>query len=222
MMKILGISSSPRGTNSRTRQLVEAVLNGTQKRGAETELVDICALDIEYCIGCQVCYGEGVCVQEDDFTDLLEEILGSDGIVLGSPVYINGVTAQLKTMIDRMADAIHCQMLSGKYGCAVTTTGSSGDTEVLHYMNYFLNQLGALTVGQVGVAVGRNPEALDAAIVEASDLGETLADAIMKKRRYPDQESAIAERGAFFRQLIEANKEAWAHQYEYWMDKGWV
>jgi hypothetical protein len=113
-------------------------------------------------------------------------------------------------------------MLCGKYGCAVTTTGSSGDSEVLHYMNFFLNQLGALTVGQIGVAVGRNPAALDAAITEASDLGETLADAILKKRRYPDQESTIAERGAFFRQLIEANKEAWAHQYEYWMDKGWV
>jgi multimeric flavodoxin WrbA len=46
-------------------------------------------------------------------------------------VYINGVTAQLKTMIDRLADAIHCRLLSGKYGCAVTTTGSSGDAAVL-------------------------------------------------------------------------------------------
>jgi multimeric flavodoxin WrbA len=74
-------------------------------------------------------------------------MLSADGIVLGSPVYINGVTAQLKTMIDRLADAIHCQLLSGKYGCAVTTTGSSGDAAVLSYMNYFLNELGVVTVG---------------------------------------------------------------------------
>ena len=40
-------------------------------------------------------------------------MMDADGIVLGSPVYINGVTAQLKTMIDRLADAIHCQMLEG-------------------------------------------------------------------------------------------------------------
>jgi multimeric flavodoxin WrbA len=221
-MNIIGINSSPRGKNSRTRALVDAVLDGARQRGAETELVDIGALDIRYCLGCQVCYAEGECVQEDDLYDLWEKMMRADGIVLGSPVYINGVTAQLKTVVDRLADAIHCQMLVGKYGCAVTTAGSSGISEVLGYMKYFLNSLGAVTVGEVGVAVGRNPAALNAAITEALGLGQTLADAIQSKRHYADQESAIAERGAFFRQLIKANKEAWSHQYDYWMEKGWV
>ena len=221
-MKIIGINSSPRRKNSRTRKLVDAVLDGARQRGAETELVDIGALDIRYCLGCQVCYAEGECVQEDDLSDLWEKMMRADGIVLGSPVYINGVTAQLKTMIDRLADAIHCQMLVGKYGCAVTTAGSSGISEVLGYMNYFLNNLGAVTVGEVGVAVGRNPAALNAAIAEALNLGQTLADAIHSKRHYAEQESAIAERGAFFRQLVKANKEEWRHQYDFWMEKGWM
>ncbi|HYA33481.1 MAG TPA: flavodoxin family protein [Candidatus Bathyarchaeia archaeon] len=221
-MKILGINSSPRRKNSSTLKLVEAVLDGAKQRGAETELVDVAALDIGYCLGCQVCYAKGECIQKDDLTDLWEKMMRADGIVLGSPVYINGVTAQLKTVIDRLADAIHCQLLVGKYGCAVTTAGSSGINEVLRYMAYFLNQLGAVTVGQVGVAVGRNPDALEPAVTEASELGKTLADAIRDKRRYVDQENAIAERGAFFRQLVEANKEAWAHQYDYWMEKGWM
>ncbi len=221
-MKILGINSSPRGKNSRTRALVDAVLDGTRQRGAETELVDIGALDIRYCLGCQVCYAEGECVQEDDLSDLWEKMMRADGIVIGSPVYINGVTAQLKTVIDRLADAIHCQMLVGKYGCAVTTAGSSGISEVLGYMKLWLNELGAVTVGEVGVAIGRNPAALDAAIIEARNLGQTLADAIQSKRHYADQESAIAERAAFFRQLVKANKEAWSHQYDYWMEKGWM
>ena len=221
-MKILGINSSPRGKNSRTRALVDAVLDGTRQRGAETELVDIGALDIRYCLGRQVCYAEGECVQEDDLSDLWEKMMRADGIVIGSPVYINGVTAQLKTVIDRLADAIHCQMLVGKYGCAVTTAGSSGISEVLGYMKLWLNELGAVTVGEVGVAIGRNPAALDAAIIEARNLGQTLADAIQSKRHYADQESAIAERAAFFRQLVKANKEAWSHQYDYWMEKGWM
>jgi multimeric flavodoxin WrbA len=179
-------------------------------------------LDIQYCIGCQVCYAEGECIQADDLSDVWEKMVRADGIVLGSPVYINGVTAQLKTMIDRLADAIHCQMLVGKYGCSVTTAGSSGISEVLGYMNYFLNQLGVVTVGEVGAAIGRDPGALDAAVNEAFTLGHTLADAIQTKRRYVDQESSIAERGAFFRQLVKANKEAWRHQYDYWMEKGWM
>ena len=221
-MKILGINGSPRGTNSRTLKLVEAVLDGASKQGAETELVDICTLDLQYCIGCQVCYAEGTCIQEDDLADLWDKILSSDGLVLGSPVYINGVTAQLKTMIDRLADAIHCQMLSGKYGCVVTTAGGSGDKEVLHYMNYFLNQLGVLTVGEVGAVIGGNPAALNSAVEDAFTMGQTLAEAIKTKRRYPDQEKALSERGEYFRRLVLANKDAWVHQYEYWMDKGWL
>ena len=220
-MKILGINGSPRGKNSRTLKLVSAVLDGAKERGAETELVDIGALDIRYCLGCQVCYAEGECVQEDDLSDLWEKMMRADGIVLGSPVYINNVTAQLKTVIDRLADAIHCQMLVGKYGCAVTTAGGSGISEVLGYMNYFLNQLGAVSVGEAG-AVGRDPAALDATINKAFNLGQTLADAIQTKRHYADQESTIAERGAFFRQLVKANKEEWKHQYEFWVEKGWM
>jgi hypothetical protein len=75
-------------------------------------------------------------------------------------------------MIDRMADSIHCQMLLGKYGCAVTTIGSLGDADVLRYMSCFLNELGVVTAGKAGVAIGRNPEALDAAIIEAYNLGK--------------------------------------------------
>ncbi len=201
---------------------MEAVLTGAQERGAETELVDLGTLDVDYCVGCQVCYAEGECIQEDNLTDLVAKMTRADGIVLGSPVYINGVTAQLKTVIDRMADAIHCQLFVGKYGCSVTTTGSSGDTEVLQYMNYFLNQLGILTVGEVGVAVGRHPEALEGARAEAVRLGRTLADAIGSKRSYPEQEEAIAERGAFFRELIKSRKEEWKHQYDFWMERGWT
>ena len=219
-MKILGINSSPRGKHSRTLKLVDAVLDGAKERGAETELVDIAALDIRYCLGCQVCYAEGECVQEDDLAELVDKMLSADGIVLGSPVYMHSVTAQLKTVIDRMADAIYCQLLSGKYGCSVTTSGGSGDAAVLDYMNHFLNELGVLTVGQVGVALDRNSAALDAAINEAFKLGTTLAESIQTKRAYPAQEKEIAERRTFFAQLIEANKADRVHQYEYLMEKG--
>ncbi len=221
-MKIVGINGSPRGNNSQTLKLVEAVLEGTEARGADVELIDLGELDIEYCIGCQVCYAEGECIQEDDLSDVVAEMIRADGIVLGSPVYINGVTAQLKTVIDRLADAIHCQLFAGRYGCSVTTAGSSGITEVLQYMNYFLNQLGILTVGEVGVAIGGHPDALEGARTEAVRLGQTLADAIESKRHYPEQEKTIAERGAFFRQLVKERKDEWKHQYDFWMEKGWM
>ncbi len=49
-MKILGISASPRSSNSQTLKLVEAVLDGARSKGARTELAVICTLNIEFCM----------------------------------------------------------------------------------------------------------------------------------------------------------------------------
>jgi multimeric flavodoxin WrbA len=221
-MKIIGINGSPRGEMSRTLRLVEAVLDGAKAEGSEVELIDICSLKIDYCTGCANCYKTGECTRMDDFGSLQEKIFDADGVVLGSPVYIDGVTAQLKTMIDRMADAIHCMRLFGKYGCAVSTAGGSGQDEVIGIMNRFLGRLGAVTVGGVGIALGRNPQGLSTAEEQAFELGRDLAKAIETRRRYPEQEKRIAEAREYFRTLITANREEWAHEYEYWVDKGWI
>jgi multimeric flavodoxin WrbA len=222
-MKVLGINGSPKGKNSQTLRLVEAALEGAREAGAEIEFVDICSHDIGYCTGCGTCYETGECVQADDFTSIYDRILAADGIVLGSPNYIDSVTAQLKTLIDRMADAIHCQMLAGKYGCAVCTTGGSGDDLVIDYMNKkVLNRLGAVTVGGVGIALARDPVGLPDAERRARDLGRTLAEAIRTERRYPEQDAALAAQRAYFCALVRANKDRWAHEYEYWKYRGWI
>jgi len=93
--------------------LVNAVLEGAKASGADVELVDACKLKIDYCNACDVCYAKGLCIHEDDFEGLYRKMLDSDGLILASPVYFRSVTAQLKTLIDRMADAIHCQLLTG-------------------------------------------------------------------------------------------------------------
>jgi multimeric flavodoxin WrbA len=66
-MKILGINASPRSSNSQTLKLVRAVLNGARSKGARTELVDICKLNIEFCNACGICYKKGKRVKKDDF-----------------------------------------------------------------------------------------------------------------------------------------------------------
>ena len=100
-MRILGICSSPKGSRSTTLRLVQAALEGAGENGAETELVDLCQLDIKYCNACQTCFKTGKCVHKDDFQGLYEKILMADGLILGSPNYFHTVTAQLKTLIDR-------------------------------------------------------------------------------------------------------------------------
>ncbi|WP_165077786.1 flavodoxin family protein, partial [Methanogenium sp. MK-MG] len=130
-MKILAVNASPRRKNSNTLRLVEAALTGAADAGADTELLDICEYDIGYCTGCGICYQTGECPVKDDYTDILSRMQAADGLIIGTPVYINAVTAQLKTLLDRMADVIHCQAFTGKYGIVVATGGGGGTDEVI-------------------------------------------------------------------------------------------
>lgn len=221
-MKILGINGSPKGEKSQTRRLVMAVLEGARKTGADVMFVDICDLEIRYCTACGTCYAKGECIHDDDFPALLEKMLGADGIVLGSPNYINSVTAQLKTLLDRMADSIHCQYFTGKYGCAVSTAGGSMADEVADYMNDALLHLGATTVGRVGVNLMGNPEAIVPAEKKAKELGRTLADAIRTGWKDPAQAKKRAEQKEHFKLIVTFNKDIWKHEYDHWKTMGWL
>ena len=48
-MKIIGINASPKRDASNTLKLVKSVLSGAESDGAETELVDLYKLNIEFC-----------------------------------------------------------------------------------------------------------------------------------------------------------------------------
>jgi len=219
-MRIIGINGSPKAEKSQTRRLVVAVLEGARRAGADITFIDICGLEINYCTACGNCYAKGECVQDDDFPELLAKMLEADGIVLGSPNYINSVTAQLKTMFDRMADSIHCQYFSGKYGCAVSTAGGSMANEVADYMNATLLSLGATTVGRVGVNFMGNPDAIVPAEKEARELGRKLADAIKTNWKDPEQSKIQAERKEYFKRLVMFNKDLWKHEYDHWKNMG--
>ncbi len=222
MVKLLGLSGSPRGEQSRTVRLVNAVMNGGADAGASYEVVDVCSLDLAFCLGCGVCYASGACIHTDEFPLLFEKMMEADGIVLGSPVYINSVTAQLKLVLDRLADAIHCQMFDGKYGCSVATAGGSHAQEVVEYQNSVLQILGATTVGGVGVVLGPDPTILKLAENQAYDLGTNLVEAIRNKTKYPDQEAVHFGMKERMRALVMANQDIWTHEYDHWLKKGWL
>ncbi|KQC14418.1 MAG: iron-sulfur protein [Methanosaeta sp. SDB] len=220
-MKILGINGSPRGAKSTTLKLVETVLNGAKEAGAETKLIDLCSLNIDYCDACGVCYKNGKCVHQDDFGKVYEEIMASDGLVLGSPVYFGSVTAQMKTMIDRMSDAIHCQLLLGKYTCSVSTAGSQGHQEVEDYINRIMVAMGASAAGSAGADMAV-PKGMDEAIERAFKLGQTLVSDIENKTVYVEQEEIHRMMRDRFGKIITANKDEWTHEYEHWTKMGWL
>jgi multimeric flavodoxin WrbA len=83
--------------------LAAAFIEGAESAGKSVTLFRTADLKIGGCMGCGHCFKEkGVCVQKDDMLPILDAIRNADALVLASPIYYWGVSAQLKLAVDRM------------------------------------------------------------------------------------------------------------------------
>jgi len=221
-MKILAIHGSPRTVRSNTRRLAQSVLEGAAEAGAETEMIDLCDLRVTPCTACEGCSFSGICVFDDDVPIIIERMKEADGIVFASPVYIDNIPGQMKVFFDRLADAIHYQILAGKYGCSLATTHTSGGDEVIAYQNHVLNYLAVVSVGGISVPTGGDTDAVDAREAEARALGKKLAEAIAKGFCDSVQETEIAGNRDFFRGLVVENRDLRTEDYDRWVRMGWI
>jgi multimeric flavodoxin WrbA len=103
-MKIIGICGSPRKGN--TEWMLDTIMKRLAQKGAETELILLRKKSVGSCAGCLKCETggkerPGACVQKDDMTELYPKLMSADCIVLGSPVYFEMISGQLKVFIDR-------------------------------------------------------------------------------------------------------------------------
>lgn len=72
--------------------------------GHKVQTIYLANKNFKGCLGCAQCkkHPDKIgCVQNDDMIPILEEIVDADAVVFSSPLYFWGVTAQLKTVIDR-------------------------------------------------------------------------------------------------------------------------
>jgi multimeric flavodoxin WrbA len=105
-MNIVGINGSPRkGWN--TWLLVEEALKGAASRGATTELINLYDLNFKGCVSCFECKriggpSLGKCARKDGLTPALEKLAACDGFIIGSPIYIGDVTADVRALFERL------------------------------------------------------------------------------------------------------------------------
>ena len=219
-MEVLGISTSPNKLRSQTLRLILAALDGAASLGAKTDYVDLCDLEVKYCTGCRSCFITGACFIKDDFEKLLERMLAADGMVWGSPNYSFCVPARMKAVIDRMADAIHCQLFDGKYSLCLATAGRD-DRVITDYLKIVLMDFGSFVTGCAGAVVTKGPQAVEEAEKAAYGLGVRLVQDIAEKREYPDQRLLIDENRHSFQEKVRENASHWKHEFAYWEQHGW-
>lgn len=99
-MKVLGIQGSPR-IKSNTELLLDAALKGAKEAGAITEKIVVDKLKIQPCKEYYGCLKDGNCVIRDDMDLMYQKLVEADVIIMASPMFFYGLTAQLKALIDR-------------------------------------------------------------------------------------------------------------------------
>lgn len=83
----------------------------------------------------------------------MQQLCEADGIILASPVYLQQVSGQMKTFIDRTCVWYYRPVLAGKPVLAVATTKGSGLRKTLSYLENMAVQWGAIPAGRVGRSI---------------------------------------------------------------------
>lgn len=110
MKKFYAINGSPR-KNGNTAQLLDSALKGIRAAcGSQeviTERIDLYPLAYTGCRSCFACKRKGGasygrCAVKDDLQAVLEKVVHSDGVIIGSPIYYRTITGQLHSFYERL------------------------------------------------------------------------------------------------------------------------
>lgn len=118
--KIVAVSGSPRSGNANSKSFTEKILD-LFLDGIEPEEYKKFyphKMDINYCTGCLTCWFKtpGKCAFNDDMNNLKTEIEEADLVILASPVYINGFSAPVKTVLERCFPMLDPLIISDSEG----------------------------------------------------------------------------------------------------------
>ena len=145
MKKVLVINGSAR--KGRTYQLLKNIV---EKLPYESEIVNLKDFNINECLGCEVCIKKDYCVIKDKAELLMNKIKKADGLIIGTPVYIENVSGLLKKFLDRTCRWYHRPPLIGKPVLLVATTAGSSLNFVLRYLENITTTWGMVQGGKIG------------------------------------------------------------------------
>jgi len=99
-MFVLGLQGSPR-VKGNTSLLLSSFLKEAERLGAQAQHLDVAKRNITPCQECGVCEDKGFCPIDDDMQEIYFLLRRADIIVMATPIFFYGATAQLKALIDR-------------------------------------------------------------------------------------------------------------------------
>jgi multimeric flavodoxin WrbA len=155
---ILGVCGSPRA--QATEHVLREALRMLGDRGFETEFFTVRGKEIGFCTHCDHCLQKKGCAIRDDMDELYRLLGEAEGIVIASPVYNGGVSAQIKAVMDRTRALLAADpgVFRGKAGMAIAIGGdrSGGQELAIQQIMTFYTLNGVLTLsgGFFGANIG--------------------------------------------------------------------
>jgi len=186
-MLVLGLQGSPRKKGN-TVSILRAFLDEAERLGARTRQLDAAKMNIAPCRECGTCDRKGFCPLEDDMQEVYHLLWKADVVVMATPIFFYGPTAQLKALIDR-SQAVWARKYTHKLtdpgrnwrkGCLLAVGATRGKnlfegTEMA--AKYFFDAVGAHFEGTLGYRkiehpgdIDHHPTALEDARKKAAEL----------------------------------------------------
>ena len=169
-MKIVVINSSPHSEEQSTsRYLAQRFVEGAKSRGHEIFTFDAANEETHPCRGCDTCGMDGDCIFNDAIqTKLMPKMLEADLLVLVTPLYYFGMSAQLKTVVDRFYS--RTTRLNNKKSLLLATAWNSADWTMEALDNHYETLVRYMNWNSVGkvLATGSGTRSM----VERSEFGD--------------------------------------------------
>jgi len=188
-MKVIAINGSPR-TGGNTEMMIKKVFEALEKEGIETESIQIGGKSVHGCTACGKCREnkDNKCVISNDFiNEVIQKLMGADGIILASPTYFTDVTTEMKALIDRAGFVClsNGRTLKHKVGAAIVAVRRGGAVHVFDTMNHFfqINQMFVVGSTYWNMCYGRDKGEVNAdeeGMANMTDIGESMALLIRK------------------------------------------
>lgn len=157
-MLVVGFCGSPR--EKATDYVLKMALEEMRKQGFETIFFTVKGKNINFCIHCDYCLKNKVCVFKDDMQEVYSLLKKADGIIFATPVYNGGVSAQTKAIMDRCRAAVAGEknFFKNKIGIGLALGGDrvggqeAALTQIITF--YILNAIRPISGGYFGSNLG--------------------------------------------------------------------
>ena len=155
---IVGICGSPR--KAATEYVLKEALSMVKKMGFRAELFTIRDKQIRSCKHCDYCLEHKECMIKDDMSTIYSLLKDAKGIIIATPVYNGGISAQTKAVMDRCRALLAADPHALKYkiGAAIAVGGdrSGGQELAIQQIHtyYILNGIIPVSGGFFGANLG--------------------------------------------------------------------